>query len=147
MLPLSSRFYYKKAMNNVFKTRQRIHKVLHEVDNWRDTDERTYQSAAILLASFMVGPNIKRIAKVLKYPRKKVSIRSLHLRRNGIWKQGYIHVDHKAYDESDIAFLCDTLVANGECVKDNSGAYKADIVTPLLALLGIKQTLLLEYKP
>ena len=48
-------------------------------------DSNRFKSYVILLASALVGPNIKRVAKLTGIPRKDVAARANNLRANGIW--------------------------------------------------------------
>lgn len=57
-------------------------------------DEVTNRPLIILLASIVVGPNIKRISKLTRIPRAEISWRANNLRKNRIWVGGKIHSDY-----------------------------------------------------
>jgi len=74
-------------------------------------------SALVLLAAIHVGPNIKRIARLLQEPRKSVSIYTTRYRENGIFSYNKVHGNYLDEENGYVEFIMDTLVGDGLLVK------------------------------
>lgn len=71
------------------------------------------ESALVLLSAAVVGANIDRVHKFTSIPRERVREYAGRLRESGIWAGGHLHVDWQDEENGGIAFLMDTLVADG----------------------------------
>lgn len=77
----------------------------------RDTNET--KTAAVMIASAHIGPNIKRISKFLKIPRRFVSIVSKRLRKSGVWSGGKIRCNWADKHNGGLEFNLDLCVGLG----------------------------------
>lgn len=76
-------------------------------------DDEGFKTALILLASIVVGPNIKRLATYTGLSRWDVSKRSRNLRHNRVWVRGRVHGDWFDKKHGGVAFWADVCVADG----------------------------------
>lgn len=84
-------------------------------------DECIHRNVKILVASATwVGPNVKRLAKVLKIPRDEVELISLRLRNNKIWIRDKLVVEWAGDGPTEdfegqcwMGLLLDAMVAEG----------------------------------
>jgi CRP-like cAMP-binding protein len=74
--------------------------------------EHGYTTYLILLASVVVGPNIKKIAKFTQIPREEVQKRGKNLRANGVWTRNKVACEWFE-EHGGVAFIADSLVADG----------------------------------
>jgi hypothetical protein len=89
--------------------------------------EKFYKAGMVLLGSLHVGPNIVRIAKWAKMPRKEVAEFSKVLRENGVWVNGNIEADWLDEEHGGMYFLLDMMVAAGmiERSPEDASSYSA----------------------
>lgn len=73
-------------------------------------EDPTFITMLILLASAVVGPNIKRISKHLNIPRYEVRERAINCRKNKIWRGGKISAEWSG-KHGGVAFMLDACVA------------------------------------
>ena len=92
--------------STIFKEIKRLDKTLEE-------DQEGFKAAAILLASVCVGPNQKKIAAFLKYPRTLVAKFASNLKQNKIWRGKKVYANWGDKKNGVIEFWCDVLVAQG----------------------------------
>jgi hypothetical protein len=92
-------------------TRKAIEKTLAQYEIKPGGKE--FMAGAILLAGLNVGPNVKRVAKVLKVSRKEVQPYAQRLRQSKIWSGGKINCGWFEKETSGISFLLDLSVAMG----------------------------------
>lgn len=85
-------------------------------------DSDTFKSLTVLVASALVGPNIKRILKLTHIPRAFIAPRSARLRKNGIWVGARVHANWE--NDGYLGLCLDSLVADGyiEAVPATKGA-------------------------
>lgn len=94
------------------KIKKAVLSVLGIGGNVDDLDP-SIQSAMILMASGNVGPNAKRIAKLLGYPRKVVAEKARIARKNKIWVGGKIIAEWLDDKRGGVAFIADVAVLDG----------------------------------
>lgn len=79
--------------------------------NWKESGNGSKESL-VFLASLFIGPNIKRLSKVLGYPRRLCSVVSRNLRKSQVWKGCKIYGDYSG-ECGSTALACDMAVASG----------------------------------
>ena len=77
-----------------------------------DDDSEAFQAGVVLLSSAFLGPHVGAIAKFTKITEDTVCKFASNLERGGVWRAGKVYADWFKKD-GGVAFLCDTLVAQG----------------------------------
>lgn len=103
-----------KTLNTIVNT------VKETYPSIRPETER-FATYVILLASAVVGPNIKRVAKFTGLTRDEVSQRAYFLRSNGIWNGNrvYANWDHPTDGPRELKF--DVAAAEGNLRRRPTG--------------------------
>lgn len=92
---------------------QKAKEAIRKLDPELSPDDHSYETYLILLASIIVGPNIKKISKFAYIPRAKVVERARRLRSNGVWVGPRVHCEWMDKESGGVAFIADSLVADG----------------------------------
>ena len=100
-MPTKDQSFLKHAKNHVIK----------KMGESEGSD--SYYAAMVCLASVYVGPNIKRISKLLRVPRRWVAKYSKNLRNNKVWVGNRVYGDWLNKKDGGISFCCDVCVAAG----------------------------------
>ncbi len=75
-------------------TLKEIKKEVHHLDKTlKDEDDNDFKVAVVLLSSAIMGPNIKRLSKFTRYPRRWIAPLSRNMRKNKLWGKGVIYND------------------------------------------------------
>ena len=92
-----------------------IHEIIGKADPSLNPDDKSYQVAAILLASAIVGPDVSKIFKKLRvFPRHLIEKAGKNFRTQGIW--GKKRVNASGWfdkDTGETGFFCDVLCGQG----------------------------------
>jgi hypothetical protein len=98
-----------------------------------DKDEATFDSAVVMVAAHVEGPDVERIARVTAYPSEFIDQIGVRLTESGLWKND--RTDYQEWDPTTdigmIRFTMDHLVALGKLrrtgIKKN-GRYEYEAV-------------------
>jgi hypothetical protein len=92
-------------------TAKEIYDLVYKMDP--KCEEASAETAAMLLASALVGPHAGRIGKLLGIPEDKIAKRARRLRRNGVWNKDRVEADWTDAKSGAVAFWLDVCVADG----------------------------------
>jgi hypothetical protein len=92
---------------------KRLHREIHKLDPKVEPGSDTFNAAVVTLASAIVGPNIRRLAKLTKLPLAYVTTIGRRLRENGIWMGSKVACDWNDKESGAIEFWLDVCVAQG----------------------------------
>jgi len=96
-----------------------LKKEIRRLDSNVEEGSDDFKTALVLLASLVVGPNIKKIAHFVKLPRSYVGKISKRMRENKIWKGTETYCDNWfKKKEGVVAFWLDVCVALGHMKRE-----------------------------
>ena len=93
--------------------REEAIEIVEETLEVTDHSVEEFMAGMALIGSVIVGPNIKKISKWAKLPRKIVAKFSRNLRDNEVWVGGKVYCDWTDEEAGGIAFIMDCMVATG----------------------------------
>lgn len=99
-------------------TLERIEKEMRYMDPKLSETDPTFEAGVILMASWVVGPNIKRISDFTLYTREVVAEYSKNFREGGLWRGGKI-LHSEPYD--GVQFWLDVSVGLGHVRIEREG--------------------------
>lgn len=96
------------------KLRRTIFRLVQGVEaGWKPADV-TFSAARVVVAACFVGTDVSELAKVTCLPEGFVARVAARCRKERIWHGAKIRA---AWDQDDIAFVCDALVAAGVVIR------------------------------
>lgn len=92
---------------------RKIKSMLRQCDPTFDESEEANQAQIVMLAALEVGLDERRLRKFTGINSSLIAKFAHNLRKAGIWRRGKVYANWADEKEGGIAFICDTLVAQG----------------------------------